>query len=204
MSKNDPKSVQTNFKLVLRKFSRKKLPCAPWNVQTGKNFKKLENFQFSKCPNTFPKVFKLVFNMLREFFQVKKLAQYTLEGKEIEKFQKMEKKISKSRKTFPKVSKFLLRWFFPNFSWPVQPGDQKFEKRIEKIWIPKIIQNVLKSFQTSFELVLRYFSENVLPSAPWRVETWKNTRKMEKLSFFFKMPKNVPQKVQTRFEHALR
>ena len=126
VSKNGPKSVQTNFKFVLSYFSRKNLPCAPWKVQTGKNFKKLENFQFSKCPNTFPKVFKLVFNMLRGIFSGKKIRPVHPGGSRNRKISKNGKKFkfSKSRKTFPKVSKFLLRWFFPNFSWPVQPGDQ--------------------------------------------------------------------------------
>ena len=49
-----------------------------------------------------------------------------------------------------------------------------------------------------------FFWKKILPSARWRVETWKKVRKMEKLSFFFKKPKYISKKVQKRFEHALR
>ena len=179
-----PKVFKQVLDLFWGFFSKKKCPVHTEGSKLGtirkKKSKTIWNFKSVQkrsleCPNMFWGDFIEIFCSVHPG------------GSRSRKISKNGKKIkfSKSRKTFPKVSKFVLRWLFSNFSRPVHPGDQKFEKRIEKIWIPKIIQNVLKSFQTSFELVLRYFSENVLPSAPWRVETWKNTRKMEKLSFFF-------------------
>ena len=148
---------------------------------------------------------------LELFFPVKNFAQCILEGREVEKnskkrkkshFFKIPKNISKSVQICFELTFFEL--FLTSAPWRSKLAE--IRKKIEKIEFLKVSKNVLKSFQTSVELVLRYFSgKKYCPvHPPWMVETWKNVRKMEKHSFFFKMPKNVPQKVQTRFEHGLR
>ena len=190
--------------------------------------------KFQKCPKKFLRVSKHVLRWFHWNFFV----HCTLEGREVEKFQKngMTSDISNWPKTFSNVSILVLRGFFSNFYLPVHPGDQKFEQKLKKIEFLKVSKNVLKSFQTSSELVLRYFSgKNFCPvhaggsklgkiskkwknfhfsskspnkfpkrfkrvlnmlrgsflvkkltSAPWRVETWKNSKKKSTKIWNFK------------------
>ena len=117
-------------------FFRKKIAIAPCRVEAWKKLLKKEKLRnFQNCPKTFPKT--LPENVLIDFFDGKRCAQWTLETQEkstqIENF-----KLPEPRKTFPKVSKLARGNFFDFF----------------------------------------------LPSAPWRVETWKNFKKLEKFSFF--------------------
>ena len=122
-------------------FSRKKVPSTSWRVETWKNLRKIEKLFFSKWPKSFPKVFKLVFNMLRGIFSGKKIGPVHPGGSRSRKISKKWKKIkfSKPRKTFPKVSKFVLMTFFEFFSTSA-PWRSKIRKKIEKIWIPKSVQ----------------------------------------------------------------
>ena len=147
----------------------------------------MKNFFFSKWPKSFPKVFKLVFNMLRGIFSGKKIGPVHPGGSRSRKISKKWKKIkfSKPRKTFPKVSKFVLSWLFSNFSRPVHPGDQKFEKKSKKFEFLKVSKNVLKSFQTNFELVLRYFSEKNFAQCTLEGRNMEKHQKNGKTFIFF-------------------
>ena len=122
--KRSPKSSNTFWTCFEVVFSVKKIwPVHPRGSKLGKIRKKYrKKFEISKVFKNVPKSVQTCFEVILSKFFV----QCTLEDREVEKFQKNGKKIkfSKYRKTFPKVSKFLLRWFFPNFSWPVHPGDQ--------------------------------------------------------------------------------
>ena len=144
------------------------------------------------------------------FFPVKKFAQCTLEGREIEKFQKMEKNsiFQNPEKRFQKCPNFFWGDFFQTFLDQCNleiKTCRNSKKKSKKIEFLKVSKNVLKSFPNKcwncFEV---FFWKKNLPSARWRVETWKKVRKMEKLSFFFKKPKYIPKNVQKRFEHASR
>ena len=113
--------------------------------------------------------------------------QCTLEGREVEKFQKNGKtsEFSNWPKTFSNVSKLVLRGFFSNFYLPVHPGDQKFEQKLKKIEFLKVSKNALKSFQTSSELVLRYFSgKKFSPVHPGWSKLAKNTKKWKNFDTF--------------------
>ena len=96
-------------------------------------------------------------------------------------------KTSKSRKTLSKVSKLAWGSFF-EFFLPSATWRSKFVKlgRInrKKIEFTKVSKNNLESLHTRFELVFRQFSWKKVPIAPCRVDTWKNFKKLEKLSIF--------------------
>ena len=95
-------------------------------------------------------------------------------------------KISKSRKTLSKVSKLawgsFFEFFLPSATW--RSKFVKLGKNRKKIEFSRVSKNNLESLQTSFELVFRQFSRKKVPSAPCRVDTWKNFKKLEKLSIF--------------------
>ena len=109
---------------------------------------------------------------------------------------------------FLKLSKIVLKW--PNVFWgifsekkfsPVFHGSSSLRK-ISKI------QKGPKSFTNLSKLALNMFwgifsEKKVSPSVPWMVEPSKIFEKNQKSFKIPKVPKIVPKRVQTCFEHAL-
>ena len=106
-----PKVFPKESKRVLGLFFRKNLmPSVPWRVESSKIFKKIKKLsKFQKCPKSFPKVCKHVLNMLLEQTFRKIFAQFSMECRVYENFQKkIFSKFQKWPKVFPKVSKRVL------------------------------------------------------------------------------------------------
>ena len=79
------------------------MPSVPWGVEFSKIFKKIEKFsKFQKCPQLFPKLSKRVLNMFWGKFFEKKFAQFSMECRVFENFQKKYFKIPKMPKSVPK------------------------------------------------------------------------------------------------------
>ena len=160
------------------------MTSAPWRVEIWKNSKKnRKQFEISKVSKKVPKSVQTCF----EVISLKFFVHCTLEGREVEKFQKNGKtsEFSNWPKTFSNVSILVLRGFFSNFYLPVHTGDQKFEQKLKKIEVLKVSKNVLKSFQTSSELVLRSFSgKNFCPVHPVWSKLAKNTKKWKNFETF--------------------
>ena len=136
----------------------------------------------------------------------KKFAQFSMEGRVFEIFQKNQKicKIPKMPKIVPKsiqtCFELVLGQIFRIFFLPSVPWRVEFSKIFRNFFfkIPKMPKIVPKSIQTCFELVLcEIFRKIFLPSVPWRVEFSKIFKK-----YIFKiprMPKSVPKRIQTCF-----
>ena len=183
MSQNVPKNiVWACFDWFSRR--RKALPSAPWRLkkipQKSKKFQFFKNVQkrFQKCPNLF----------WGEFFEV--FIQCTLEGRDVEKFQKMDKlsNFQNPGKRFQKCPNliwgvFLPILFLPRAPWRSKLGKnwKKFEKVLEFQKCPKMF---LKLSKLVFNLFWGKFFEEERPSAPLRVDTWNNFKKLEKISIF--------------------
>ena len=133
VSKNVHKSVQTSFKLVLRKFSWKKSAQC---TQDCRNLEKLQEtgktFTFSKCPKTFLKAIKHVLNMIRGNLFGKIVAQCTLEVREERRWKIWKISIFlKCPKRFLIASKLVLNLFWGIFfekEWLFYTGGLRFEK----------------------------------------------------------------------------
>ena len=228
------------------------MTSAPWRVETWKNSKKnRKQFEISKVSKKVPKSVQTCF----EVISLKFFVHCTLEGREVEKFQKNGKtsEFSNWPKTFSNVSILVLRGFFSNFiyqctleiknsnknwkklnSWKCPKTFLKVSKQVpnlfwgifrEKIFAQCTLEgrNLEKSqkngktfiflqraqissqkgsnaFWTCFEVV---FSVKKLTSAPWRVETWKNSKKSTKIWNFKSVQKrswNGPNKFWNCFE----
>ena len=104
MPKIVPKSIQTCFELVLGQIFRKIfLPSVPWRFESSKTFLKIKKFsKFQKCPKSFPKVSKRVLNMFWGKFFEKNFAQFSMECRVFENFQKKYFEIPKRPKIVPK------------------------------------------------------------------------------------------------------
>ena len=154
------------LKLFWGIFPEKKFfPVHAGGSKLGKRSEKWKNFHFSsKSPNTFPKRFKNVLNMLRGSFFGYKIDQCTLEGRNLEKFEKKIDKnleFQKCPKTVLKVSKQILNLFWGNFlgkNCLVHPGRSKLGKT-SKNWKTFNFQNAeIRSqkrsnlFSTCFEV----------------------------------------------------
>ena len=158
---NSPKTFpKTLFDHVLHDYFDGKKLCPVHPGDSKKFHRNRKEFKFSKMSKNVSKIVQTCFDVIFSRF----FGQCTLEGRDVEKFQRNAKTSQNSRypNTFPKVSKQVLNLFWG------------------------------------------FFSKKKVPSAPWRVETWKNLRKIEKLNFFFKMTKIFPKSVQTRFQHSSR
>ena len=153
------------------------------------------------------KSFQTSFELVLRYFSEKNFAQCTLEGRNMEKHQKNGKTFiyfSKCPKMFAEKLKQVLIMLRGSFSgkkiWPVHPRWSKLgkfrKKNRKKFEISKVSKNVPESVQTSFEIVLRWFFGKNMPSAPWRVKTWKNTRKLENLSIFQNAQKTFPKAIK--------
>ena len=184
MSKNVPRSVQTCFEVTFSKiFGQCTLEIEIREKIRKKNRK---NFELSKLSNNVLKSVQTCFELVLRWCFWKKNAQCTLKV-QIWKNSKKIDKISvfqKCPKTFPRVFKHLTRWFFWNHH---ALQGRKMGKNEEKIEVLKF-QNCPKTFLKVSKQVLNLFWGNFLgkkvPSAPRTVETWKNFKKLEKLSHF--------------------
>ena len=116
-----PKTVLKVSKQILNlfwgNFLGKNCPVHPGRSKLGKTSKNWKTFNFQnaqirskKCSNLFSTCFEV-------FFPVKKFAQCTLEGKEIEKFKKKEKNsiFQNPEKRFQKCPNFFWSDFFRTF-----------------------------------------------------------------------------------------
>ena len=144
-----------------------------------------KEFNFSKMSKNVSKIVQTSFDVIFSRF----FGQCTLEGREVEKFQRNAKNSQNSRypNTFPKVSKQVLNLFWGFFSkkkCPVHPGGSKLGTIRKKIENNLKIKKCPKTLLRVTKQVLRWFYRNFLFSAPWRVETWKKFKKLEKLSIF--------------------
>ena len=143
-----PKTVLKVSKQILNlfwgNFLGKNCPVHPGRSKLGKTSKNWKAFNFQnaqirsqKCSNLFSTCFEV-------FFPVKKFAQCTLEGKEIEKFQKMQKNsifqnpenVSKSVQISSEVN--FPELFLTSATWRSKLVE--IRKKIEKNWIPKSVQ----------------------------------------------------------------
>ena len=150
---------------------------------------------------------KLCLSMFCLIFSTEKLsAQCTLETQKTSTEMEMNSNFQKCPKTFPRLSKHVLMWFFRNFlaSAPWMVEKSKNFKEMQKL--PKIqdTQTRFQKYPNKFWTCFEVFLEKKVPSAPWRVETWKNSKKNRKQFEISKVSKNVPESVQTSFEIVLR
>ena len=141
------------------------MSSVPRWVESWKIFKKIKKIsKIPKTPKIVPKRIQTCFDCnLRQFFR-KFFAQFSMEGRVFEIFQKKIKKLSKFQKcpkSFPKVSKRVLNLFWVKFfekflpSFPWQVDSSKFFKKNQNIFkIPKMPKSVPKRIQTCFEYVL--------------------------------------------------
>ena len=123
-------------------FLKKNCPVHPGKSKLGKTSKNWKTFIFSKCPNTFPKVFKHVFNMPRGIFSGEKFRPVHLGGSRSQKNSKKPKKshIFKIPKNISKSVQICFELiFFEIFLTSATWRSKLVEirKKIEKNWIPK-------------------------------------------------------------------
>ena len=193
MPESVPKSIQTCFEHVLGNIFRKILcPVFHGGSSLRKFSYKSKNSQNSKMPKIVPKSIQTCFeNVLGQTFR-KNFAQFSMECRVFENFQKKNKKIAKFQKcpkSFPKVSKRVLNlfWvkFFEKLFCPVFRGGSSLRKFSKKniFKIPKMPKSVPKTIQTCLRVI--FFEKKIMPGVPWRVEFSKNFK------FFFQNSKNV-------------
>ena len=201
-----PKSIQTCFETILGQiFSKFFLRSVRWRLETSKNFKKIQKFSnFQKCPKSFPKVSKRVLNVFWGKLFQKNFAQFSMEGRVFENFQKNQKvfKISKTFKItkMPKIvaksiqtcfetilgqmfRKFILR----SVRWRLETS-KNFKKNPKIFKIPKMPKIVPKSIQTSFERVLGQTFRKIFAQFSMEGRVFENFQKNQKL---FKFPKTI-------------
>ena len=206
-----PKSFPNVSKRVLNVFwgqifEKNFMSRVPRRVESQKNFKKIKKISKNpKMPKIVPKRIQTCFDCNLGQFSRKIFAQFSMQGRVLEIFQKKIKKFSKFQKrpkSFPKVSKRVLNkfWgklfekFLPSFPWKVESS--KIFKKIKKF---SKFQKCPKSFPKVSKRVLNMFwgkfFEKFLPSFPWNVESSKIFKKKK-----FKIPKTpkiVPKRIQT-------
>ena len=125
-SKNVPKNiVWACFAWLFRR--KKAPPSEPWRLK--KIHKNRKDFKFSKMSKNVSKIVQTCFDVIFSRF----FGQCTLEGRDVEKFQRNAKTSQNSRypNTFPKLSKQVLNLFWGFFSkkkCPVHPGGSKLGK----------------------------------------------------------------------------
>ena len=170
------------------------MPSVPWRVE----FSKIFNFFFKipKTPKIVPKRIQTCFDCNLGQFYRKIFAQFSIEGRVFEIFQKNQKifKIPKTPKIVPKsiqtcfelvLGQIFRKNFLLSVPWRVEIP--KIFKKIEKFskfqkcpqLFPKVSKRVLNMFWGNF-------FEKFLPSFPWNVESSKIFK-----NFFFKIPKNA-------------
>ena len=204
-----PKSFPKVFKLVLNKFwgkfFEKFLPSFPWSVESSKHFKKNQEIfknHTKNAPNRSKRIQKCFEHVFGQIFR-KIFAQFSMEGRVFENFQKNKKtfKIPKRPKIVPKSiqtsSERVLRQFFRKiFAQFSMEGRvfENFQKKTKNFQsskksrksLPKVSKRVLNLFWGKF------FQKNFLPSVPWMVESSKIFKKIKKSLKFRKGPKSFP------------
>ena len=140
------------------------LPSVPWKVEFSKISKK-NVFKIPKTPKIVPKGIQTCFDCNLDIFFQKIFAQFSMEGRVFENFQKNQKicKIPKMPKIVPKSMQtcFELVWvkFFEKFFCPVFRGGSSFRKFSKKmsskfqkcpIVFPKVSKRVLNLFCGKF------------------------------------------------------
>ena len=188
LTQNVFKCVHTCFKGIFFKFL---FTSAPWRSKIRTKIEK------NWIPESVQKRSEKFPNKLRTCFEVffgKKIlpsAPWVVETRK--KYKKVEKlrNFQNSPKTFPKTlfEHVLLDYFDGKKLHPVNPGDSKKSTRIEKT---SNFQKCPKTFPRLSKHVLMWFFRDFLASAPWRVETSKNFKEMQKLLKI--------QDTQTRFQ----
>ena len=151
-------------------------------------------------PEIVPKSLQTCFeHVLGQTFR-KIFAQFSMECRVFENFQKIYLQISKNaQKCSQKYPNVFWGDFFEKILCPVFHGGWSFRKFSNFFFkIPKMPKIVPESIQTCFERVLgQIFRKIFLPSVPWNVESSKIFKKI-----FFKipkMPKSFPKCIQTCF-----
>ena len=184
---NSPRTFpRTLFKHVLLDYFDGKNLCPVHPGDSKKFHRNGKEFNFSKMSKNFSKIVQTCFDVIFSKF----LGQCTLEGREVEKFQRNAKTSQNSRypNTFPKVSKQVLNFFWGFFS--KKSAQCTLEGRnlekLKKNWktlvffskwpksFPKVFKHVFNMLWGSF------FGKKILTSSPWRVETWNNSKKNRK------------------------
>ena len=171
-------------------FPVKFFPSAQWRVEKRKDRKKWKISIFRKYPKLSLILSEHVLNLFWGNIFSKKNRQCTLEGRGLEKTLKKGKtsKFSKLSKNVPK--KHCLRMFWLIFSTekalPSAPWRlKKIHRNGKNFKVPKS----RKSIPKVSKLARGNFFDFFLPTAPWRVETWKKSKKKRKKMIFRKRPK---------------
>ena len=180
---------------------------AQWTLETQKSSTEMEkNSIFQKCPKTFPRLSKHVLMwFFRDF-----LASATWRVEKSKNFKEMQK--------LPKIQDTQIRFQkYPNKFWTCfevfsrkKSAQCTLEGRnlekLKKNWktlvffskspksFPKVFKHVFNMLRGSF------FGKKKFTSSPWRVETCKKHKKVERLRNFQSSPKTFP---KTLFEHVL-
>ena len=181
----------------------------------SKKIKKFSKFQ-PKTHKTVPKRIQKCFeHVLGQIFR-KIFAQFSMEGRVFENFQKKTKNFQNSNqkrtKPFPKESKSVLNMFWgkffekflPSFPWKVE-SSKIFKKNQKKFKIPKRPKIVPKSIQTSSERVLGQIFRKIFAQFSMECRVFETfQKKIKKFSKFQpKTHKTVPKRIQKCFEHVL-
>ena len=96
--KSFPKESKRVLIVIWDNFFEKLLPSFPWKVESSKIFKKIKkSFKFPKMPKIVPKSIPTCFELaLGQIFR-KISAQFSMEGRVFEKFQKKSEKFQNSK-----------------------------------------------------------------------------------------------------------
>ena len=180
-----------------------------------KVFKISKTFKITKKHKIVPKSIQTCFErVLGQTFR-KIFAQFSMEGRVFENFQKNQKlfkfpktfKISKMPKIVPESIQTyferllgqIFRTVFAQFSTEGRLLEN-FQKNTKIFKIPKTTKIVPKSIQTCFETILRQiFGKFFLRSVRWRLETSKNFKKKTKNFQNSKNAQNRSQKYPNEF-----
>ena len=153
LPKSFPKVFKQVFNMLRACFFGKKMTNLPWRVETWNNSKKSrKHFEISKVSKNVTKSVQTRFEViLSKFF-----GQCTLEGREVEKFQRNVKTSQNSRypNTFPKVSKQVLNLFW-GFS---------RKKRAQCTLEGRNLEKLKKNWKTFFFKITKIFPKSVQKS----------------------------------------
>ena len=196
-------------------FLKNFMPSNPRRVESSKIFKNIKQIsKFQKKPKIVPKSIQTCFEqVLGQIFR-KFFAQFSMECRVFETFQKNSKNFQNSNqkrtKPFPKESKSVwnMFWgiffekFLPIFPWKVESSKifKKIKKSLKFQKGPKSFPKVSKSVWNMF---WGKFFEKFLPSFPWRVESSKIFKKIPKIFKVPKKPKIVTKSIQASSERVL-
>ena len=183
-------------------FLKKNCPVHPGKSKLGKTSKNWKTFIFFKMPKYVPKSVQTCFqHASRYFFRWKVSPSAPWRVEKSKKFKKYEKisYFQNPEKHFQKCPNLFWADFFRTFldqctlEIKTCRNSKKKSKMIEFL---KVFKNVLKSFQTSVELVLRYFSgKNCCPVDPGGSKHGNTSQKWKNFHFSSKCPE--------KFKHVL-